>query len=188
MKHKILVLGTFHMAGADDFHGEKRDGIFSEQTQHEIVQLRSRLAAFHPTKIAVEWEKSAQPSLDRTYGAYLNGRFDLTENEIFQIAFPLAKELGQQRLYAVDWMERGVGIRGYGDIYEYTEQNQPALFTQLQQWEMTTEGGGILDTLRKLNGPEAEAATKAYYVITPGSAWKMTTTALAGSCGGISGT
>lgn len=164
MKHKILVLGTFHMAGSCDLHGEKREGIFSPESQSELAQLRTRLAGFAPTKIAVEWEKTEQPALDRAYQEYLDGTFPMNENEIFQIAFPLARTLDHDRLYAVDWMDRGVGLRGCGDVWEYAQQKEPALAAQLQQWEAAGTEPAILDTFRTLNGPRWEADTKAYYV------------------------
>lgn len=168
MKHKIMVLGTFHMAGSIDLHGEKQEGVFSEKSQKELAELRALLAGFQPTQIAVECEKTENAWLNDQYKAYLDGKFDLTENEIHQIAFPLAKQLNLSEVHAVDWMEQGVGLRGCGDVCEYLERKEPELFAELSVWEEKSlqgkEDASILERIRILNSPEMETATKAYYV------------------------
>ncbi len=75
---EVLVLGVYHMAnpGRDIFN------------------------TFQPTKIAVE----ADPWGPRKgqYADYLAGKHTLTRNEIDQIGYRLAKELGHKTVYLVD--------------------------------------------------------------------------------------
>lgn len=168
MKHQILIVGSVHLAGSCDLNGQKRDGIFDENTQQEIEELRSRLAGFAPTKIAVEWEKGSQPLLDHQFQSYLRGNFSLTENEVHQIAFPLAKQLDLPQIHGVDWMERGVGLRGYGDIYDYMAEKEPELFERLHKLEEAMaqpgESCSILELFRSINSQESMETANTFYV------------------------
>ena len=99
---EILVLGTFHMANpGHDIHNMQADDVLSGKRQQEIAQVIEVLKRFKPTKIAIE----ADPSSKRTvkeYSDYLAGKYTLTRNEIDQIGYRLAKELGHATIYPVD--------------------------------------------------------------------------------------
>jgi hypothetical protein len=100
----VLLLGTFHFqdAGLDWYHPQHDIGILSEQRQHELHEVLTRLAAFEPTKIAVECRPDTQAQLDREYQDYLQQRFSLPQSEIYQLGFRLAQRLGHPRVYGID--------------------------------------------------------------------------------------
>ena len=99
---EILVLGTYHMANpGHDIYNMQADDVLSPRRQQEIAQLIEVLKRFHPTKIAVEsdiWNKR----VGQEYSDYLEGKYTLSRNEIDQIGFRLAKELGHHAVYPVD--------------------------------------------------------------------------------------
>ena len=98
---EILVLGTYHMSNpGHDIFNMQADDVLMPKRQLEIAQLIEVLKKFHPTKIAIEAEVGSQRV--RQYSDYLNGKYTLTSNEIDQIGFRLAKELGQSAVYPVD--------------------------------------------------------------------------------------
>ncbi len=105
----LLILGSFHFANPqlDTYKPKYSINIFSEKKQQELNELLSVIKKFAPTKIAVEWKASNQIKLDSIYNAYLKGEFKLKSNEIYQIAFQLAKILGHKKIYAVDAPSRG---------------------------------------------------------------------------------
>jgi hypothetical protein len=99
---EILVLGTYHMANpGHDIANMQADDVLSPKRQQEIAQLMEVLKGFHPTKIAVEADPGSK-RLAQEYADYVAGKYVLTRNEIDQIGFRLAKELGHRALYAVD--------------------------------------------------------------------------------------
>jgi hypothetical protein len=59
------------------------------------------LKKFQPTKIAVEREVGDK-RIAKDYADYLAGTHELTRNEIEQIGFRLARELGHKAVYPVD--------------------------------------------------------------------------------------
>src|SRR5712692_9321202 len=89
---EVLVLGVYHMSNpGHDIFNMKADDVLAPKRQAEIAQLIEVLKRFHPTKIAVEAEGDGSP---KRYAEYLAGKHELTRNEIEQLGFRLAKELG----------------------------------------------------------------------------------------------
>jgi|GEM_PF-284641 len=102
-KPEILVVGTYHMANPGrDIFNTKADDVLSPKRQAQIAGLLAVLKRFRPTKIAIE--STVYDDTRKTqYAAYLAGEYSLTRNEIDQVGFRLAKELGMETVYPVDY-------------------------------------------------------------------------------------
>jgi hypothetical protein len=99
---EILVLGTYHMANPGrDVHNMQADDVLSPKRQQEIAQLIEVLKRFRPTKIAVEAHVASR-RVPQEYAEYRAGRYTLSRNEVDQIGYRLAKELGHRAIYPVD--------------------------------------------------------------------------------------
>lgn len=99
---EILVLGTYHMANPGrDVHNMQADDVLSPKRQREIAELIAVLKKFNPTKIAIEADFGSK-RVEQQYADYLAGKYTLSRNEIDQIGYRLAKELGHRAVYAVD--------------------------------------------------------------------------------------
>jgi hypothetical protein len=98
---RVFVLGTFHMANPGrDIFNLKVDDVLAPKRQKELVELASLLKKFQPTKIALETKlEGPRP---KQYQEYLAGNLTLTRNEIHQVGFRLAKELGHKQIYPID--------------------------------------------------------------------------------------
>jgi hypothetical protein len=84
-----------------DIHNMDADDVLSPRRQQEIAQLIEVLKRFHPTKIAFEADVGSQ-RVGQEYSDYLAGKYTLSRNEIDQLGFRLAKELGHHAVYPVD--------------------------------------------------------------------------------------
>ncbi|HEX7420304.1 MAG TPA: DUF5694 domain-containing protein [Thermoanaerobaculia bacterium] len=99
---EVLVLGVYHMSNpGHDIFNMKADDVLAPKRQAEIAQVTAALAKFHPTKIAVEGDVF-DDRIPKRYADYLAGKHELTTNEVEQIGFRLAKELGHKTVYSVD--------------------------------------------------------------------------------------
>jgi Family of unknown function (DUF5694) len=99
---EILILGTYHMANpGHDIYNMKADDVLAPKRQQEIAQVIEVLKRFHPTKVAIEAEPGSQ-RVSKEYPDYLAGKYTLSSNEIDQIGYRLAKELGHKAIYPVD--------------------------------------------------------------------------------------
>lgn len=163
--NEIMILGTFHMSAKNDrvnFNGTETI------TEHEeaIVQLVDNIAKFNPTYIAVEHSKSKQDDLDNSYREYISDGAT-SPDEVEQIAFRLAKQLGLKKVNAVDWMEMGAVQHGFGEVYEYVHTMQPELAKEIDALEglpVDLEKETIMETYVRLNSPESVENTLAYYM------------------------
>ena len=99
---EVLVLGVYHMANPGrDIFNMQADDVLAPRRQAEIAQLVEVLRRFQPTKVAVErdvWDSR----VPKDYADYLAGKHELTRNEVEQVGFRLARELGHKTVYPVD--------------------------------------------------------------------------------------
>jgi len=99
---EVLVLGVYHMANPGrDIVNMKADDVLAPRRQAEIAQLIAVLKNFHPTKIAVEADVYDK-GIGKRYDEYVAGKHELSRNEVEQIGFRLAKELGHTTVYPTD--------------------------------------------------------------------------------------
>ena len=100
----LLVVGSAHFAnpGRDAVNIQVED-VLTPRRQHEIMAVVDRLAAFHPTHVAVEWPRDKQAELDKRYRDYRAGKYVLSRSERDQIGLRLAAKLNLPRVDAVDW-------------------------------------------------------------------------------------
>ncbi len=103
-----MLLGVFHFKDQSLDRHKPQHGFdsLSERRQQEIANLFESLARFAPTKIAIEVSQSQQPEIDRDYQAYCRNEFELSANEIHQIGFRLARQLGHERVHCVNAWDR----------------------------------------------------------------------------------
>ncbi len=109
---EALLIGTFHYnnPGADVAKTKSFD-ILNQDSQLELKKISSKITDYNPTKIFVEWPYDKQIALDSLYQLYTKGTyFDndslsdfYLKNEIFQLAFRVAKQNNLKKLYAIDY-------------------------------------------------------------------------------------
>jgi hypothetical protein len=100
----VMLLGTFHFqdAGLDGYKPRFTIDIRSAERQRELEDVIARLAAWRPTRIAIEARVERQARLDSLFALYPGNGMDTLRNEIYQIGFRLAKRLGLEGVDAVD--------------------------------------------------------------------------------------
>lgn len=101
-KATILFVGTYHFnsSGADIVNPDV-DDVLSAKRQKEILEVNALLKKFAPTKIGIEQTPETEIIGER-YRQFLQGKYELGRNEIYQIAFRLGKDSGHQQLYQID--------------------------------------------------------------------------------------
>jgi len=102
-KPSILILGTVHFGGSTaDLFSPSVPDILTEKRQREVAEMIAALKRYQPTKIAVEVTPAGISKLNDRYRAYLKGEYQLKPDEVDQLAFRLAKEMGHQQLWPAD--------------------------------------------------------------------------------------
>ncbi len=120
---EIMVLGTHHFTGGGFDHvNPEVDNYLSPKRQSEIIDVVDRLAAFEPTKIALEVHPDEEDAFNEIYAAYRDGRHELGVSERQQIGMRLAARLGHAKIYAVDFRNGGMDIGGLFELGNQTGQ------------------------------------------------------------------
>jgi len=176
---EILILGTYHMANpGHDVFNMQADDVQSPKRQQEIAQLVEVLKKFHPTKIAIEADVT-HPRTGRDYSDYLMGKYTLSRNEIDQIGYRLAKELGHRAIYPVDVdgdfpLLRVINYAKANGRSAQFDAHQASVGARVKAQGDFLRSHTVLETLEYMNSDSmAEKGVASYYAYVPyGQPWE----------------
>ena len=101
---QVMILGMTHFSGNDaDPLNPDIPYFLGARGQKEIQDLLDRLALYEPDKIMVELDFEREDDFNQSYNAFLNDAHELTVNERQQVGMRLARRLGHDKLYAMDF-------------------------------------------------------------------------------------
>jgi hypothetical protein len=165
---EILVLGTYHMANpGQDIFNMQVDDVLSSKRQKEIAQLLEVLKRFHPTKIAVE-SPVYRDRVQKEYAQYLEGKYQLSRNEIDQIGYRLAKELGMKTIYPVDYdgefpMERLLNFTKAKGKSQQLDQLMSEMGEMVKELDSYLKSHTVLETMQYVNSDNHVAQDVGFY-------------------------
>lgn len=116
-----------------DLYNTESNNILSERKQSETKDVINKLKQFKPTKIALEVANEEEKQMNTEYQKYVKNKLDLKTNEKHQIGFRVAKELGHNKVHAIDWnkWEEKDNNISLGDVLNYAEINQNNIYEKL---------------------------------------------------------
>ncbi len=158
----LMVLGTVHLANPNrDLHDANVDDVLAPERQRQIEAVVDALAAWRPTRVAVEWLHKDQDKLDQRYADYRAGRLRLKADEVDQIGLRLAAKLNLPRVDAVDWNDEFPGADADYDWRLGAKLgHEEARFAALSDPKLSRDQTEIVRThavagfLRLINNPE----------------------------------
>lgn len=104
----FLFLGSYHMGNPGrDVHNMKADDVLSDKRQLEITEVTRLIERYRPTKVMVEAATASQDRLTANFTETCKGARPLGRNEIEQLGFRIACDMGLTTVFAVDWNELG---------------------------------------------------------------------------------
>lgn len=100
---EVMILGTFHFANpGQDLNNAKVDDVLTLKKQAELREVADRLAAFQPTKIAIERQAKGPGFKVAAYDSFTPAALDKDRNENAQVGYRLAHRLGHKAVYGFD--------------------------------------------------------------------------------------
>ena len=100
---EVMVLGVYHFANPGaDVHNMDAVNVLTEDKQRELDVLANALAAFEPTKVAIEIETPAPAYEDARFLEFDSDMLATKANERIQIGYRLASTMGHSRVYGID--------------------------------------------------------------------------------------
>jgi len=167
-KPEILILGTYHMANPGrDVYNMKADDVLAPKRQAEIAELMQVLKKFNPTKIAIEADSGSE-RVAKEYGDYLAGKYTLSSNEVDQIGYRLAKELGHKQVYPVDeegefpWEHVSNWAKANGKTQQF-EAIGAKIAEMVKQQDEYLHSHTVLEMLQYMNSGEKVAKDVGFY-------------------------
>ncbi|MCK8479775.1 DUF5694 domain-containing protein [Psychroserpens algicola] len=130
---EVLLVGTFHYNNPSaDVVKTKSFDILNEKSQIELQNISSSIKKFNPTKIFVEWPYDEQKELDSLFQLYTSGLYFQNDNlsdfylknEIFQLAFRIAKENNLETVYGIDYKETSFPFEDVMNDIEKNNQSE----------------------------------------------------------------
>jgi len=163
-------MGVFHFAGSTgDAAAIQLDNMLGERRQREISEILDHLEKYKPDKVLVEYPSKKQAELNQSYQQYLQGEKTLTENEIHQLGFKLAKRLNHAKIYAIDYKLN----LPFGELREYAETHGKTQYLEdfignvksyAREKEAYLEKHTLLDYLKQLNTDSSDLWNKNLYL------------------------
>ncbi|NVK52105.1 MAG: hypothetical protein HWD85_04165 [Flavobacteriaceae bacterium] len=126
---ETLILGVYHFDNPRmDTYNLEIDDYSTKKRQSEIQEVVDLLARYNPNKIFVEFLPSQQIKLDSLFTLYADNHLSLKDikggqNEVYQLGFRLAKQLGLKEVLAVD--HHGAFLAPYADFIADTLSIKP---------------------------------------------------------------
>lgn len=168
---QVMVLGTYHFGNPGaDLHNVQADDVLSPHRQAELEAVSRALSRFRPTLVAVESQADDMPgrSLKR-FDDFVAGRTELRRNEIDQIGFRLARQLGHAHVIGIDApgefpfeaLQAHAEAQGRGAELQRSIDEVGA---RTKAFEARARGSSIGALLRLLNEPTRIRDDHAWYV------------------------
>ena len=154
---EILLVGTIHLGETPDIHTLAEDDKKKYSDIHS-EQLVADIAKFQADQVFVEYPFELQKQLKTIYrSAEVNEDFE--ENEVYQIGFRLAKMLGHDAVYAVDWHEEpdesiNLGLVAEGKSKAEYEKLMDRVKIVMKKLTVIIQQGNIIELYKFINSPE----------------------------------
>ena len=165
---QVLVIGSYHMSNPGlDAVNITADDVLAPKRQREIEQLADRIAAFRPTKVALEIPYGRDSTSNMLYRRYVQGTYALDHTEMQQLGFRIAKAAGLPRIYGVDYnLDVNVAsvmvwalTHGQADLPAAVQSLSTRLIAEVDSMMKHATVGEIVATL---NSPRADSAHAIY--------------------------
>jgi hypothetical protein len=154
---EVMIVGMIHMGNPGlDRHNAQVPDVLLPRYQAEIAHMTEGLARFKPTQVHVEREHEVATE----YARYLAGELQSERDEIVQVAFRLAKQLGLAKVHASDTfmsfdfaaLFAFAAAHGKQALLDELDAKTKAEFSAYEEMLRTR---GILALLRHLNRPDS---------------------------------
>lgn len=159
---EVMLLGTYHFAGAArDAVQTEVDDVLTPRRQRELDALATRLAAWAPDQIAVEWPADFADSTRARYAAYRAGTLPPSRNEVVQVGFRLAARLGHDTVHPIDHQmpigndSIGVLLERRPDLRQRNDDLLRALQAEADSQSSWRRGATMAEHLHALNDERA---------------------------------
>lgn len=169
---QVMLFGVLHFANPGrDLVKTATIDVMTEENQLYLEALSTRLQAFRPTVVLLEFDPAHQAAMQERYERYLDGEFELPANEVYQLGFRIARLSGVREIGSFDEVAIGWNAE---PLFEYLSEHDPDTERAVQAAieQVTAEQQRAHSTLalgqilRRTNDPEQDRLNQSFYLLT----------------------
>jgi hypothetical protein len=169
---QVMLFGVFHFAnpGLDVIKTDQLD-VMTDENQAYLEKLSDKLSEYNPTVVLLEFGPAREPELQERFRQYVDGSFQLSSNEVYQLGFRVAARSDADTVHGFD--EKNVHWQAQ-PLFDYLETNDTETdarmsalieeFTVAEQEAHATLS--LQELLVRSNDPERDAQNRALYLMT----------------------
>jgi len=124
----VLLLGTFELHDAV---------LLDKTTDAELQEIIEKLLEYKPSRIAVGLGAARQAELDQRYAGYLNGDYEPGSGMVDQLALPIARMMGHERVWGIDAAAletRPTDLRTYATEHGQADRLVDEIVSRYDRW------------------------------------------------------
>ena len=169
---KVMLLGVFHFAnpGLDVVKTNQID-VMTDENQEYLEVLSDRISNFRPTVVLLEFGPAQESEIQERFQQYRDGRFDLPENEVYQLGFRVAARSKVENVHGFD--ETNVQWQAE-PLFAYMKKSDPradarmsALIEEITLDEKQAQSTlSLPELLVRTNDAERDRLNRAFYLLT----------------------
>jgi len=169
---EVMLFGVFHFANpGNDVVKTSQTNVMTPDNQAYLVRLAKRIAEFRPTVVLLEFDPKNEAAMQERYRQYVDGKYVLETNEIYQLGFRIAREAGVQNVHSFD--EREVQWEAE-PLFEYMPENDPETNQKMNDLiarissdrESAHSTKSLAELLLDSNDPDQDSLNKYMYLMT----------------------
>jgi hypothetical protein len=168
---QVMLFGVFHFAnpGADVVKTDQID-VMTDENQAYLEALARRISEFDPTVVLLEFTPELDSTIQERFDQYVEGRFELPSNEVYQLGFRVAALSEADTVHGFD----DTSVQWNAEpLFEYLESTDTetgarmsALIEQTTREEQEAHANASLqELLERTNDPELDAQNRSLYIV-----------------------
>ena len=169
---QVMLFGVFHFAnpGRDVVKTDQID-VMTDENQAYLEALSNKLSKYNPTVVLLEFSPEREPEMQERFRQYVDGSYQLTSNEIYQLGFRIAARSDTDTIYGFD--ETNIHWQAQ-PMFEYLESNDAstearmsAVFEELTAADQKAHASlSLQELLLRANDADRDAQNRALYMMT----------------------
>ncbi len=169
---EVMLFGVFHFAnpGLDVVKTDTLD-VMTAGNQAYLEALAERISTFNPTVVLLEFAPERNAEMQDRFRKYLDGEYELSSNEIYQLGFRVAALSDAETVHGYD--EKNVQWQAQ-PLFEYLETTDTAtgvrVSTLIEEFSLDEQRAhdelSLQELLMRTNDRDRDALNRSLYMLT----------------------
>jgi len=169
---QVMLIGVFHFGNPGlDVVKTDQINVMTDENQAYLEALSDKLSKYNPTVVLLEFSPEREPEMQERFRQYVDGKYELSSNEIFQLGFRIAARSDAETIHGFDETNIHWQAQPLFDYLESKDVTSGARMSRvLERLTAADQEAHASLSLRELlvraNDPDLDAQNRALYIMT----------------------